>query len=178
MNDQQMREEYKKVQDRMRELETIMEAESLEMPDMTLGREELFAKIVENKELFSIMLCYVALMTSGRYINILYDVAKNSMEAKKNRKLYLVNVILDILKYLKFIEYVDISEKEERIIVKITNEELANELNSSRFALEKNPEMFQELIEAAKKDVQNNPEAMNKLKEKGYNFENDTKPFK
>lgn len=159
------------IKEQLELLDKTIKEYNLELPDINISREEVFNKIIENKELFATLLAYVSVMTSGRYITIRFELAKKSIEAKRNRKFHPLNITLDILKYLDFIEYKKIDEEE--IIVYISNEYLANDLNKLRLELESQQDKILDNAENIKKELE---DIKNDIKQKVSNDDNTATP--
>ena len=118
--------------------------------------EEVCNSLVNDTERFSQLLCLLCILVEGKYIRLPDEVAETSIRYKKNKQAYLINICLDILKYLDMIEYVKISEK--LILAKITNEELANSLSKMKLELKANNEKFSKLSKDIDKELDNNEE--------------------
>lgn len=129
----------------------------IELPSLE-GRtfEEVCNSLVNDTEKFSQLLCLLCILVEGKYIRLPDEVAETSIRYKKNKQAYLINICLDILKYLDMIEYVKISEK--LILAKITNEELANSLSKMKLELKANNDKFSKLSKDIDKELDNNKE--------------------
>lgn len=155
------------IKEQLELLDKTIREHNLELPDINIGREEIFKKIIEDKELFATLLAYISILTNSRYITIRYELAKQSIEAKRNRKFHPMNIVLDILKYLDFIEYKKINEEE--IVIYISNECLANDLNKLRFELESQQDKILNNAENIKKELN---DIKNNLEKKANNNDN------
>lgn len=134
-----------------------IENNQIDLPSLD-GRtfQQIANDIINNRELFSQLLCLLTFLVNSKYISLPNEIAKTSIKAKKEKKLFIINIILDILKYLDMIEYVSISES--LILAKITNDELANSLNDMKIKLIENNDKFKNLISELDKELSNNNE--------------------
>lgn len=109
----------------LKRIEELIEAGKLgDMPDLSTykNRDEVFDTLINDKEKFSIILGLIAVCVEGRYIRLCGKFAETSIRYKKERKAYLPNIALDILYFLGFIEYLEVSEK--LIVAKILDDDL------------------------------------------------------
>lgn len=118
--------------------------------------EEIMNSIVNNKETFSQLLCLLTVLVDNKFIRIPNELAKQSIKYKIEKKAYLLNIILDILKYLDMIEYIKVSE--DLILAKIINEELANSLSNMKRELIAKNNKANNLINELDKELSNNKE--------------------
>ena len=117
--------------------------------------DRLMMDIVGNQETFSQLLCLVAVITRGRYITIVDPIAAESIKAKKERKAFFLNLILDILYTLKMIKYVKIEDG--LILVDITDNELAESLNKARYEMANQNEDARDLIKVIDETMKDDP---------------------
>ena len=138
-------------------IDEYIDNSKIELPSLE-GKtfEEVCNSLVNDTERFSQLLCLLCILVEGKYIRLPDEVAETSIRYKKNKQAYLINICLDILKYLNMIEYVKISEK--LILAKITNEELANSLSKMKLELKANNEKFSKLSKDIDKELDSNEE--------------------
>lgn len=111
-----------------------------EIPDLSGNILDIADRLVNDREKFAVLLCYISALVDGRYIKLLGELAKTSVRYKRAKKAFLPNIVLDILKFLQMIKY--ISVKEDEIIAEILDNDLANELNILKAnLLKEKPEM-------------------------------------
>lgn len=111
-----------------------------EIPELKGSLYEVADKLINDKEKFATLLCLISPCVFGKYIRMFGDIATTSIKYKKEKKAYLPNILLDILKILEMIKYISI--KEDEIIIEILDKELANDLNMLKERLLKEkPEM-------------------------------------
>lgn len=128
-----------------------------EIPDLSGNILDIADKLVNDREKFAVLLCYIAALVDGKYIRLLGELAKTSIRYKRAKKAFLPNIVLDILKFLQMIKY--ISVKEDEIIAEILDNDLANELNILKTnLLKEKPEMN---IEAYYKSLDKLKESVN-----------------
>lgn len=118
--------------------------------------EEMMNSIVNNKELFSQLLCLITVLVDNKFIRIPNELAKVSIKYKIEKKAYILNIVLDILKYLDMIAYISVNEN--LILAKITNEELANSLSNIKRELIAKNNKAKNLINDLDKELSNNNE--------------------
>lgn len=118
--------------------------------------EEVMNSIVNNKELFSQLLCLITVLVDNKFIRIPNELAKVSIKYKIEKKAYILNIVLDILKYLDMIAYISVNEN--LILAKITNEELANSLSNIKRELISKNNKAKKLINELDRELSNNNE--------------------
>lgn len=118
--------------------------------------EEVMNSIVNNKELFSQLLCLITVLVDNKFIRLPSELSKVSIRYKIEKKAYILNIVLDILKYLDMITYVTVSN--DLILAKITNDELANGLNTMKRELIAKNNKIKKLVEEFDKELSNNEE--------------------
>lgn len=140
-----------------------IDTQKVDIPDLE-GKtfEEVMNRIVNDNEVFSQLLCLLTVLVDNKFIRIPDELAQASIKYKIERKAYLLNIVLDILKYLDMIEYVKISEK--LILVKITNDDLANSLSEMKRELIAKNNKAKRLIDELDKELSKNEEYL-KIKE-------------
>lgn len=119
MNDEQTLDDIKKLIDSGK----LGEIPSLDGKSFKEVSEALLA----DKEKFAVMLSMLAVFAEGKYIRLFGDFAKESIKNKIEKKAYLPNITLDILFWLEMIQYLEV--KENSIVIKILDDNLANELS-------------------------------------------------
>lgn len=134
-----------------------IDTQKVDIPDLE-GKtfEEVMNRIVNDNEVFSQLLCLLTVLVDNKFIRIPDELAQASIKYKIERKAYLLNIVLDILKYLDMIEYVKISEK--LILVKITNDDLANSLSEMKRELIAKNNKAKRLIDELDKELSKNEE--------------------
>lgn len=101
---------------------------------------EVADKLVKDKEKFAIMLSMLSVFSEGKYIRLFGEFAKTSIDYKIKRLAYLPNITLDILFWLEMIAYLEI--KENSIVIKILNNDLAEELSVIKAKLKEQKQEF------------------------------------
>ena len=142
--------------DYVKVLEEYIDESKLKIPSLE-GKtfEDVMSKLIADKESFSQMLCMLSILVGGRYITLLDDLAEASIRYKIEKKAFLLNITLDILFYLEFISYEKVTK--DCILIKILNEDLANELNTMRIKMKEHSDKYKRTVEAVDKFYSDNP---------------------
>lgn len=129
-------------------IDSIIETNKLgiELPEIKGSFRELSTKLVADKEKFSIMLAMLSVMTEGKYIRLFGKLAEESIKYKKERKLYLMNLTLDILYFIGAIRYIEINE--DRIIAEIIDNEMLDAMSTLKAELSTSYTKFADEIKA------------------------------
>lgn len=96
--------------------------------------------LIKDKEKFAIMLSMLSVFSDGKYIRLFGEFAKTSVDYKIKRLAYLPNITLDILFWLEMIAYLEV--KENSIVIKILNNDLAEELSVIKAKLKEQKQEF------------------------------------
>ena len=111
-------------------IENLISKLETQLPELdTKNFDELVKELFlsgEKKDEANILLSLVSLLVDNDYIIIVDDLAKSCVKYKVERKLFLLNLILDVLKYINAIEYKLVNES--KIIAKIVDEDIKNSL--------------------------------------------------
>lgn len=106
---------------------------NIDLPEIKGSFRELSTKLLADKEKISIMLAMLAVFTEGRYIRLFGRLAEDSIKYKKERKLYLMNLTLDILYFIGAIRYLEINDN--KIIAEIIDDDILEAMSSIKAEL-------------------------------------------
>lgn len=124
-----------------------VEDNKLEIPSLE-GEDffELANRVVNDQEKFGVLLALLAIIVRGKHLVIVNELAENSIKYKKEKKAYVLNIILDILCYIEFIKYLKVSET--IILVEILNDEIASSLHKiKRVMIDKKEDAYKAIRE-------------------------------
>lgn len=112
--------------DKAREILKSYESNIPDIPKQSL--QSIFSD-VQDKRLEDLNVMFVIIVTflEGRYIHLFGEVAKDSIRFKKEKKLYLLNLIIDVLYYLGATRYIEVSE--DKIIIEIIDDTILKALS-------------------------------------------------
>lgn len=129
--------------DKVRELLKTYECNIPDIPKQSLV--SIFTNIQEtNKDNLNTIFVILVTFIEGRYIHLFGEVAKDSIKFKKEKKLYLLNIILDVLYYLGATRYIEIDE--DKIIIEITDDTILKALlDIKKECLDKQKELSQDI---------------------------------
>lgn len=129
--------------DRVKKLLKDYECNIPDIPKQSLI--SLFSNIQEtNKDNLNVMFVVIVTFLEGRYIHLFGEVAKDSIRFKREKKLYLLNLILDVLHYLGATRYIEIAE--DKIIIEIIDDTILKALLAiKKEALDKSYELSKDI---------------------------------
>lgn len=133
--------------DKVKELLKTYECNIPDIPKQSLA--SIFTNIQEtNKDNLTTIFVILVTFIEGRYIHLFGEVAKDSIKFKREKKLYLLNIVLDVLYYLGATRYIEIDE--DKIIIEITDDTILKALlDIKKECLDKQKELS-EYIETIK----------------------------
>ena len=119
----------------LNELESQIDFKKLEELEDIKGQGFAYfaSHVINDTKIMEYFIIILSMMADGRYITVGSDLAKLSIEFKKKRKAFLLNIILDVFYFLGFTKYEKISQ--EQILIKIVNEEFCDKLNNIKIEM-------------------------------------------
>lgn len=136
------------------EIQSLLNKYNIVMP-MLRGKtlEELQQRFFSDKFTASYVLALICLLMNGKTIVIAGELAKLSIKYKRERKLWLINLVLDTLYQIEFIKYTKITE--DCIIAEIINTEFLDAMIHARNELRKNNDEFKKELDVIMKHYKN-----------------------
>lgn len=117
----------------LKQIDELIESNKMgSIPDLCQlgGRDEVFKILTQDKEKMNAVITMLAFFVDGKYIRLFGKFAEYSVKYKKERKAFIINIGLDILCWLKWIEYLEV--KEDSIVIKIIDKTFEYELNRAK----------------------------------------------
>lgn len=129
--------------DKVKELLKTYECNIPDIPKQSLV--SIFTNIQEtNKDNLTTIFVILVTFIEGRYIHLFGEVAKDSIKFKREKKLYLLNIVLDVLYYLGATRYIEINE--DKIIIEITDDTILKALlDIKKECLDKQKELSEDI---------------------------------
>lgn len=129
--------------DKVKELLKTYECNIPDIPKQSLV--SIFTNIQEtNKDNLTTIFVILVTFIEGRYIHLFGEVAKDSIKFKREKKLYLLNIVLDVLYYLGATRYIEIDE--DKIIIEITDDTILKALlDIKKECLDKQKELSEDI---------------------------------
>lgn len=129
--------------DKVRELLKSYECYVPDIPKQSLV--SIFSNIQEtSRDNLNVIFVVIIAFLEGRYIHLFGEVAKDSIKFKKEKKLYLLNLVLDVLYYLGATRYIEIDE--DKIIIEIIDDTILKALlDIKKECLDKHKELSRDI---------------------------------
>ena len=142
-------------QKKLEEIEKLIESGKMgDMPDLVAlgGKDQVFDLLCNDKEKFAMILALLAVCVEGKYIRLCGKLASTSIKYKKEKKGYLPNIALDILCYLKMIQYLEV--REDLIVIKMLDDTLINDMNKLKLDIKQKNEYKKSWVDEYYKDLE------------------------